>query len=81
MSTKNKPQDLDAFIRQLLGEGFLVPLYFTQGIFALKEKIAPMTDEELYAAFDGLFAPRKVRADVNYLFNSLVDFIQKNNHA
>ena len=74
---KRKPKNLDACIRRLLGEGYLVPIYFAQGINSLKAQINSMTDDELYVKFDGLFAPRQIRGDVDYLFTTINNFIKE----
>lgn len=74
-----KQKTLDNCIRHLLGEGMLVPLYFVAGINALKNKIETMNDEELYKEFCGLFDPKMIRNDVDYIFTTLNNFTKNEN--
>lgn len=74
-----RKKTLDDCIRGLLKEGMLVPMYFTAGINALKNKIDTMTDDEIYKEFSGLFDPKMIRKDVDYIFTTLNNFIQNEN--
>lgn len=74
-----KQKTLDDCIRGLLKEGMLVSLYFVAGINALKSKIDTMTDEQLYKEFCGLFDPKMIRNDVDYIFKTLNNFSKNEN--
>lgn len=62
---------MDDRVKDLLCRGPLVALYFNVGITVLKDRISNMSDEELAKMFENLLAPRRIRDNIEEIYNRL----------
>lgn len=70
---KKQNKTINQRIEEIMKEAFLKPLFFVNGINALKEKVEGMEDKEVCALFANQISAKTIRIELNRIHEILND--------